>query len=457
MRHEIIPSARCFRRARRAFRRLVPALSLLSIAGFCQVTLSVKDFGAQGNRAALDTEAIQKALDEAGAKGGGRVVFPPGVYTIGTVHLRDRVELHLQKGAVIQGTTNLDAYKTWSGKDSRLPKRHHRHWAMFLGEGVKGIAFTGEGIIDGQDVYDPVGEEKMRGPHTILLGGCEGVRLQGITLRRSGNYAFLAYFTHQVSIEMVWFIGGWDGVHFRGAEGDWSRGLTIRECVFQTGDDAIAGCFQKDARIEKSSINSSCNGIRIIGPMENFSVEDCQFPGPGVEPHRTSGERRRTNMLAAIALQPGAWDRKMAGASDQLRFRNLTMEQVASAFHVVALEGCTFGRIEIEGVRAKGVYRSPLTIESWGEPTFESVRLRDVRLAFSGGGTAEDLARPVKQPGNDPRAMPLWGLFLRKTRQVSFQDCRFSLEAPDARPRRLDVEVGQVDDAGLAWEEPAAR
>lgn len=41
--------------------------------------------------------------------------------------------------------------------------------------------------------------------------------------------------------------------------------------------------------------------------MENYLIiEDCLFFGLGREPHRSSN---RTNMLAGINLQPGAWDR----------------------------------------------------------------------------------------------------------------------------------------------------
>ena len=66
---------------------------------------NVRAFGAKGDGAAKDTAAIQRAVDTAGAAGGGRVVLDPGTYLSGTVWLRSHVELRLEKGAVLKGST----------------------------------------------------------------------------------------------------------------------------------------------------------------------------------------------------------------------------------------------------------------------------------------------------------------------------------------------------------------
>lgn len=50
-----------------------------------------------------DGAAIQRAIDEAAASGGGRVSVPAGVYQSGSLRLRSGVDLHLEKGAVIRG------------------------------------------------------------------------------------------------------------------------------------------------------------------------------------------------------------------------------------------------------------------------------------------------------------------------------------------------------------------
>lgn len=56
-------------------------------------SLNVKRFGAVGNGAVDDTEAIQRALDAAYKSGGGDVYFPAGIYKVGNLVVRDNVEI----------------------------------------------------------------------------------------------------------------------------------------------------------------------------------------------------------------------------------------------------------------------------------------------------------------------------------------------------------------------------
>ncbi len=43
-------------------------------------------------------------------KDGGTVIIPPAVFFTGTIHLRSHINLHLQNGAVLKGSPNLDDY-----------------------------------------------------------------------------------------------------------------------------------------------------------------------------------------------------------------------------------------------------------------------------------------------------------------------------------------------------------
>ncbi len=81
--------------------------------------------------------------------------------------------------------------------------------------------------------------------------------------------------------------------------------MRIVGCEFYTGDDAIAEGYWDDTLIADCVVNSSCNGIRLIGRARRLIVKGCLFYGPGKRPHRTSD---RTNMLSGVILQPGAWD-----------------------------------------------------------------------------------------------------------------------------------------------------
>jgi len=52
------------------------------------------------------TQAIQAAIDDCSAKGGGVAYLPPGRYTSGPLWLKDNVELRLEAGATITMSQN---------------------------------------------------------------------------------------------------------------------------------------------------------------------------------------------------------------------------------------------------------------------------------------------------------------------------------------------------------------
>ena len=60
-------------------------LTHISDPVFPAYTVNVLDYGAVPNDGKLDTAAIQRAIDETSAHGGGTVVIPSGVYDVGAI------------------------------------------------------------------------------------------------------------------------------------------------------------------------------------------------------------------------------------------------------------------------------------------------------------------------------------------------------------------------------------
>jgi hypothetical protein len=206
--------------------------------------------------------------------------------------------------------------------------------------------------------------------------------------------------------------------------------VRIVGCQFYTGDDSIAGRYWDNVVINKCIVNSSCNGIRLIGPAMHLIVDHCLFYGPGQQPHRTSNRR---NMLSGINLQPGAWDR-CTGLLDDVLLSNNTMKNVASPLTLWAKPGNPVGRITVAGLEATGIYHSAAALESWSDAPITNIVLRNVRVEFNGGGTTEDAKRQIRGPGVDVRPLPAWGLYARNVEQLTLEDVRFSLAKDDLRP-----------------------
>ena len=66
--------------------------------------------GAKGDGVTDNTIIIQKAVDECSKKGGGTVLIPSGSYLIRPIELKSNVNLHLDFGTLLLGSTRLSDY-----------------------------------------------------------------------------------------------------------------------------------------------------------------------------------------------------------------------------------------------------------------------------------------------------------------------------------------------------------
>lgn len=240
------------------------------------------------------TKLIQQAVDSLSKVGGGMVKLHEGQYLSGGIELKNNITLHLEKGVVLLGS---DKYADYNVK----------HDAFIYGENLSNIAITGEGTIDGVDCYNPKGEEGFRGPHCIRLIRCSNIKIVGITILRSANWAINCRYCSGGYVENVKIRGGHDGLHTR-----FCSDFNVKDCDFRTGDDAFAGNDNRNITVTNCKINTSCNGFR-MGCM-NFTVKRCQLWGPGESVHKI---QKRNNMLAAFVhfspkdenskLQSGNW------------------------------------------------------------------------------------------------------------------------------------------------------
>jgi hypothetical protein len=397
-------------------------------------TIDVRERGAKGDGQTTDTASVQGAIEECARQGGGQVRFPAGRYLSGTIYLRTGVTLQLEAGARLVGTTNLAEYGQPHPQEN-MPEARWGKWhrALIVGEDVSDTAVIGPGVIDGNKVFDPTGEERMRGPHTIVLANCRRFTLRDVTIVDSANYAVFLQVCDDIEIRNAKILGGWDGVHWRGSPERWCHNMKIIGCQISTGDDAIAGRYWDNTVVSGCLISSACNGIRLIGPATRLTVANNLFRGPCEQPHRSSRDQHRTNMLSGIILQPGAWD-STRGPLDEVLLANNVMENVASPVTIWNKPGNTVGKVTVLGLRATGVYRAAMSVESWASAPVTNVVFRDIQIEYAGGGTAAQAGLPVKGPGVDVRSLPAWGLYARNVETLTLEDVRFSLASDDARP-----------------------
>ena len=148
------------------------AFALLESAWASQSTFTVRQYGAAGDGTTLDTAAFNAAVSACAAAGGGQVLVEPGRYLTGTIRLKSNITLLLEAGAEIVGTPDLKQYVGFTPPEGNplaaIPVPWHR--ALVLGVDVENVTIAGRGTINGNQVFDPQGEEHMRGPHAVLFG-----------------------------------------------------------------------------------------------------------------------------------------------------------------------------------------------------------------------------------------------------------------------------------------------
>ncbi|MCX6549575.1 MAG: glycosyl hydrolase family 28 protein [Acidobacteria bacterium] len=137
-------------------------------------TVRITDHGARGDGATLNTAAIAAAIDACSKAGGGQVVVPRGVFLTGPIELKSRIDLHLERGALLLFSPRFEEYPlvrtSYEGGDS--VKARSPIWA----KGAEDIAITGEGIIDGSgQAWRPVKQFKMTDPQWKALLASGGV------------------------------------------------------------------------------------------------------------------------------------------------------------------------------------------------------------------------------------------------------------------------------------------
>ncbi|MBQ3928433.1 MAG: right-handed parallel beta-helix repeat-containing protein [Clostridia bacterium] len=377
-------------------------------------TFLLTDYDVKPNCSELQTEAVQKVLDMC-SRNGGTVVIPAGTYRVSSLYLHSRTTLKLLSGACLVGSDECSDYEVFAVPEGvsmhcdmeMIPEYYkNKPWdtyrrAMITAYGEEDISIIGEpgSVIDGSNCYDPEGEENYRGPHAIFLSGCRHVLLEGYTVRHSGNFLHEANTCEDLTMRHVLCVGGSDGIHLH-----CSKRCLIEDCVFQTGDDCIAGINVEDLTVRHCVLNTSCNLFRLGGV--HVLIEDVFAYGPGIYPHRMTVVRGKNDELprecgrhnTIFALTYFASSQYPFKGSD-ITFRHCIFQNFDAFLDYRAFEnnlqsGTCLKELILDHVLLENVR---FASEPKGHPSCPTViRFKHVFTAFADG----DRARPLIRPGD---------------------------------------------------------
>jgi polygalacturonase len=241
--------------------------------------VNVQQFGATGDGKTIDTPAINNAIDEAAALGGGTVLFPAGSYLCYSIHLKSNIALKLEQGANIVAADPMPEGQL-GGFDEPEPDQAwekyqdygHNHWhnSLIWGEELHDVSILGPGRIWGRGLSHANGPEardpKERrtsgiGNKSISLKNCRNVTLKDFQILQGGWFGILATGVDNLTIDNLMIDTNRDGMDI-----DCCRNVHVVNCsVDSPWDDAI---------VPKSSFALGYNR-----PCENIVVANCFVTG----------------------------------------------------------------------------------------------------------------------------------------------------------------------------------
>lgn len=126
------------------FMSVVSILPSLAMAGTLPAVCHPEKFGGKGDGLTLNTQAIQKAIDECYQKGGGTVSLGAGRWLSGPLMLKDHITLDIPQGTVLQASNRAnDFVAAFIGRPAQERE------AFILANRATDVAITGGGTIDG--------------------------------------------------------------------------------------------------------------------------------------------------------------------------------------------------------------------------------------------------------------------------------------------------------------------
>lgn len=248
----------------------------------------ITDYGAVADGAAMNTNAIQAALDACHAAGGGTVFCGPGRFLTGSVELRSNVELHLADGCRLIGSTDVADYADFSAEGFRAehaPEGNSK--SLIRASCAANIAITGGGTVDGSGLafYDTgnmsgpfFGKPPGPRPRILMLYACTDVRLQDVALVDSPCWTAWLMKCERVTVRGLRVHGDQRMINNDGIDLDGCRDVTVSDCIIRTGDDclvlrAILSMYDEPMPCENITIancvlDSWCQGVRIGCPSD---------------------------------------------------------------------------------------------------------------------------------------------------------------------------------------------
>lgn len=458
---------------------------------------NIRSYGAKGDGKALDSPAINKAIEAAAAKGGGTVFFPAGTYRSFSVRLKSNITLYFDQGSILLAASPKDGDGKYDPPEPNPWGKYqdfgHSHWhnSLIWGENIENVSILGPGLIWGKGLVRSGGSSRTQaqndairewkadrdaapfgypsprdavepgwGNKAISLKLSRNVIIRDVSILQGGHFAILATGVDNLTIDNLKIDTNRDGIDI-----DACRHVRISNTTVNSPfDDGI--CLKssyalgfaratENVTITNSSVSGFDEGTFLNGTYKreykryshNSTTGRIKF---GTESN--GGFRNITISNCLFDYSRGlALETVDGGLLENITITNITMRDIVNAPIFLRLgrrnrgpkETMTEGelrRIIISNVvvyNADPKYGSIIS----GIPGnhIEDVRLSNIRIYYQGGGTAAQAAlQPPEKETDYPEPVmfgeiPAYGFFIRHVKGITMTDVEVSFMKDDMR------------------------
>jgi len=411
---------------------------------------NVRDYGAVGDGATLDSSAVNAAISAAGAVGGGTVTFPPGNYLCGSIHLTNNLTLYLSNNAVIWASAlNIDTHE--SNTYSQYQDQGHSYFrnSLIYGINLTNLTFAGSGKIDGiRNLATGNPSAANPGDKALCLVLCTNITVRDLTITNGGHFGILAQACTNFVMTgaNIFEKTSRDGINLVD-----TSFVVISNCVIEGADDAV--CFKSDyalgrkigahdIRVTDSQILSTQNnatqiGSETVGDFSNLTFSNLVITGAG-------------KAGIGITSQDGS-------IIDGLRYDNIVMTNCAAPiflkldYRTTDSPNPSVGRIRNVAINNVSAYHSTLfnrtntsTINGYfntntlSEVPIENITFNHVNVSNIGRHSVADVTNyPPENQDWQPQNFGKWpsyGWYVRWANNISFTNCEVHFDFNDDRP-----------------------
>lgn len=438
-------------------RFLLPFLAIAAMAAKA-ADYNIVNYGAVNDTTQLSTVAVQKAIDDCSAAGGGRVVVPTGNYKIGTIILKSNVHMHLELGATLYGSTDLKDYLPLKTDYVSLRTQTETIQLIFADK-ASNVVIDGFGTIDGRGrSFKKLSwnDEGITRPHLLRFIQSSDITLRDITLKNSGCWMQHYLACDRVKIDGIKVFNR-NNYNNDALDLDGCHEVVVSNMMADSDDDAItlkstSPRLCENIRIADCVVSSHCNAIK-LGTETNGGFRNINISGIVVKPSYDQKEKFFGEWIGSSAISLEIVD---GGVLENVNVSDITVEGTESPIFVRLgnrargyKEGLPVTKVgKINGIHLRNIQirnAGSMGCSITGIPghEVENVWVDNITIHHKGGVTANDMPK-INEAIKDEKEkeypestmwgnLPAKGFFVRHARNVELKNIEVITEQPDVR------------------------